>query len=431
MVYQKYYHVKNQPPINYQGAVYRCWSFSVHRRKNPPVESPVYNMIMYSPITNSWGSAQTVVLDLSETIIHRARLGRAYHHHPHILAVGDRLFASFSSGVENEDDLGQEVLWTTSTNLGQNWSQPRAIVSPPEGEYAQAILTATGLYTFNNPANQLLTSLDHIPLIAYYGKFEYAPQGMADGKRLPADAMHTNTACFATMLSDGGITWGQPIPILSGFIANHSPQQIRSGRLLMPGGTLFPFTDDPSGLSGWQKRGLPGLPADHVDDSAGYQRMISLDQARFGYCEGSVFQTDDDVLHMMLRTPHKHLAVTESTDNGESWSPVLQTDFSDNTSRHQFGRLPDGRFFSLSTPNPEPSWDRTPLVLAISEDGIHFDRHFILGAQPNHPPRFPGLHKGGRYGYPAMTIIDEWVVVIYSVAKEDVACIRFPLSVLS
>ena len=93
-------------------------------------------------------------------------------------------------------------------------------------------------------------------------------------------------------------------------------------------------------------------------------------------------------------------------------------------SPHQFGQLPDGRCFGLSTPAP----GRTPLVIAISDDGVTFDRHHIVGDDENRPPRFDGLHKGGRYGYPWLEIVGDTGFVIYSIAKEDVAIARFDMT---
>jgi hypothetical protein len=71
------------------------------------------------------------------------------------------------------------------------------------------------------------------------------------------------------------------------------------------------------------------------------------------------------------------------------------------------------------------------MVLAVSEDGVAFDRHFVLGDDPAGEPRMKGFAKGGRYGYPSYHIADGWMYVIYSINKEDIGMCRFPLSALS
>ena len=106
--------------------------------------------------------------------------------------------------------------------------------------------------------------------------------------------------------------------------------------------------------------------------------------------EGSFFQTDDGVIHMMLRSEADQLWVTESRDDGETWSEPLMTGYTDGICRPHFGRLDDGRFFGLGTPDPSNPWARTPAVLALSEDGVVFDRHFTVGDEPERPPTDAG-----------------------------------------
>jgi len=202
-----------------------------------------------------------------------------------------------------------------------------------------------------------------------------------------------------------------------------------SGRLIMPGSLCYPYTDDPSGIRGWKKTGIPGLPDGYVDDSEGFHKGCDYREARLGdeihYCEGSFYQTEDSVIHMMLRTDRDYLAVTESFDDGETWSEPQLTDYTDCQARFHFGRLPDGRYYGLSCPDPEGG--RTPLVLATSEDGVEFDSHYVLGDEPSEGPRIPGHHKGGRYGYPYSHVLGERVYVIYSIEKEDIALRQFEL----
>ncbi len=116
-----------------------------------------------------------------------------------------------------------------------------------------------------------------------------------------------------------------------------------------------------------------------------------------GLCEGSFYQTDDGVLHMLLRTTGPGYAgklwVTESRDDGTTWSSPVETGFTDNNTKFHFGRLPDGRFYYVGCPDPEPRGARNPLVLSLSEDGVRFDRHFIL-ADEEYVQRRPGQAQG-------------------------------------
>jgi hypothetical protein len=68
-------------------------------------------------------------------------------------------------------------------------------------------------------------------------------------------------------------------------------------------------------------------------------------------------------------------------------------------------------------------------VLSLSEDGVRFDRAFIL-ADEDYEMRRPGLHKGGLYGYPHTLLRDGFLHVIVSLRKEAVAVLRLPLRAL-
>jgi len=120
---------------------------------------------------------------------------------------------------------------------------------------------------------------------------------------------------------------------------------------------------------------------------------------------------------MMLRSNTVTLWHSESRDNGESWSAPVITGYTDDGSKSHFGRLPDGRIYGVS--NPIVRSGRDPLAMCISEDGEHFDRHYILRDEP-YKMKKEGLYKGGLYAYPHTFIKDGYMYVIYSKRKETI-----------
>lgn len=78
----------------------------------------------------------------------------------------------------------------------------------------------------------------------------------------------------------------------------------------------------------------------------------SLTDARLVSLSG----TEDGVIHMQLRTNSELLWQTKSADDGATWSPPHATGFSDNATKFHYGRLPDGRFYYVRCPDPEPLW---------------------------------------------------------------------------
>ena len=72
-------------------------------------------------------------------------------------------------------------------------------------------------------------------------------------------------------------------------------------------------------------------------------------------CEGSFYQTDDSIIHMLMRATDDgwkgRLWLTESKDDGMHWSIPTETAFTDNDSKFHFGRLPDKRFYYVGIPD--------------------------------------------------------------------------------
>ncbi len=210
-------------------------------------------------------------------------------------------------------------------------------------------------------------------------------------------------------------------------VPNHGPQRTASGRLIISGNISFPYTDDPCGLRDWRMTGVyPSSMAETVvDDSEGFWQVQAVAGWPNGLCEGSFYQTDDGILHMLLRTNTERLWVTESSDDGATWSLPQPTEFSDNATKFHFGRLPDGRFYYVGCPDPEPRWQRSPLVLSLSEDGMCFDHHYILADDSTpYEQGAAGMHKGGDYGYPHTLVHDGCLHIIVSRRKEAVEVMR-------
>jgi hypothetical protein len=150
-------------------------------------------------------------------------------------------------------------------------------------------------------------------------------------------------------------------------------------------------------------------------------------------CEGSFFQTDDGIIHSLLRVTGKgwkgRLWLTESKDNGESWSLPVETTFTDNDSKFHFGRLPDKRYYYIGIPDTLHHYERNPLMLSLSKDGALFNKHYII-ANSKYQLKKEGLWKGGQYGYPYTFVSNGYMHVIISRQKEAIEVLRFKLDQL-
>jgi len=342
-------------------------------------------------------------LNIERAMIYSPDKAWLYNHHASIIHFKDRFVAIWSNGMIDEDSPGQRVVYATSTDF-KHWSPLRVLASPGKINDTLTVLTAAGLYQYKGT------------LVAYYGDY---------------DKHRQNTHLWAKTSTDGE-HWSKPIDMHLPVVPNHGPEMTNSGRLIISDNFTFPYTDDPRGLSGWKLNSFYPDSLYKQDNPA----MFYAPAAKSGLpplCEGSFFQTDDNVLHMLLRVTGKgwkgHLWLTESKDNGKNWSQPAEAPFSDNDSKFHFGRLPDKRFYYVGIPDTLHHYDRNPLVLSLSKDGKSFDKNYIIANELYHLKK-EGLWKGGQYGYPHTIIYNGYMYVIISRQKESIEALKFDLNQL-
>lgn len=401
-----------------------------------------------SPITNSWGKARTTRIKVEEYEIFRGTEGRAYNHQPQLVSDQRKLYATWSMGVRNEEYPGQQMVLATSEDGGRSWSKPSVVAPYHTGKFGMSVVCSSGLRIHEGA------------LIAYSGEWERNPLEQSPAV-MNRDGNYTSPKCRteARISRDLGRSWSDPTLIAPGLTNYMPPSPTSTGRLILPGNLTYAYTDDPAGLRGWRRSGIPGVPDDFVDTFM--TSVVGKKSSRFLgtsdlFSEANFFQTGDGVIHMMMRNERsRFLGVTESRDDGETWSRPCLTGFTNCICRSDFGRLSDGRYFSMSCPKPrgekpgghfrpyELVAERTPAILAVSTDGVVFDRHYVIGDDREEggeassrtdelrgSPRIPGIAKVGRYGYPYFHSMGECGFVIYSKYKEDICVCRFPLSAL-
>jgi hypothetical protein len=343
-------------------------------------------------------------LSIEHRMIYAPEKEWLYSHHPSITHFKNKFIAIWSNGIIDEDSPGQRVAFSTSTDF-VHWSIPKVLASPALYKMDTLnVLTAAGFHQY------------HDTLVAYYG--EYSPE-------------RTNTHLWARTTTDGE-HWSNAIDMHVAVNPNHGPQAIANGRLIISGNFTFPYTDDPTGLSGWKMNSFYNDSLYKEDNPATFD--APAEKMHFPpLCEGSFFQTKDGVINMLLRVTDDgwkgRLWMTVSKDNGTHWSLPTETSFTDNDSKFHFGKLPDGRFYYVGIPDTLHRHERTPLVLAISKDGKFFNKQYII-ADEAYSLKKEGLWKDGQYGYPHTIIYNGYMYVIISRLKEAVEVIRFKLSQL-
>lgn len=367
---------------------------------------------------NNITQSEAIKLNSVKSTVYDPVVGWSYSHHAHITFFKGKFLAIWSNGRVNEDDLGQRVMLAESLD-GEKWDNLRPILTPEMLGDAKKVVTATGFHIYNDT------------LYIYYGSYNYEMDSQQDENTRPAaDAHHINTDLGYISTTDLA-NWSEPKSLGINIIPNHGPQKTNSGRLIISGNVMFPYTDNPNGVDGYKITGIYGDAfgdKEPVDDSESIQHVTKFNgwDARL-ICEGSFYQTDDDVIHMLLRSNSRCLWHTESKDDGVTWSNPEATDYSDDGSKFHLGRLPDGRFYCVS--NAKVRGGRCPLDIYTSEDGENFNKHFIIRDEP-YQMQIEGMYKGGTYGYPHTLIHEGYMYVIYSKRKEAIEVTKFKINQL-
>ena len=309
------------------------------------------------------------------------------------LRNGDLLVAWFGGTAEGKPDVA--IRGARST--GGHWSGPFQLAREPE--------TPTW-----NPV--LFYSRDG-RLWLYY-KFGPSPSTWAAGRMWSADH---------------GQTWSEPEHLPAGL---YGP--IKDKPLVLDDGTIVSGTSVESSRSwavwierstdngkSWTKFGPvtvpfgsagPGAPAKvaaQVQDPSEWKDT-------YGIIQPTIVPMDGDWLRLYARSTSNigAICVADSSDRGVTWTQARPIDLPNPNSGIDAVRLRDGRI--ILAYNHTKS-GRTPLNLALSKDGEHFQMFSVLEGQP------------GEYSYPAIIQgRDGDLHITYTWNRTRIRYVRLPLA---
>lgn len=323
----------------------------------------------------------------------------AYAHHPGLTYFKGKLYAAWSWGFVDEDAPGQAVALSTSVD-GLQWSTPKVVAEPGDGIFGKNCLQS----------GYLFGTADKLYLV--YCEKTYAPEMFdANGDFIPDGRYSTLSVDTYVITSTDGVSWSKPQQTAVGY-ANESPRKSLTGRWFAGAGRVLIRSDDPS-VFAW-----PGFGVTAAQEEDAIRRgALMLNEA-------SWFQTDDYILHMMLRSNAGYIWMSNSYDNGETWTDAYPTRFKSDDTMANFGRLPDGRFYFVGSTSTNV---RYPLELYVSKNGTDFNKGYILRDEKSALQQ-EGWAKGGQYGYPEVLIRDGYMYVFYSKQKEVMELTRVALN---
>ena len=326
----------------------------------------------------------------------------AFAHQPGFAYFKGKFYATWASGIKDEDSPGQRIVVSSSADNCETWSKPTVVADARKGQYSSILTCMMGGYLWS----------DGNKLYNYFTEYEYDPALFDEnGNRLSGDYTLKHWQVYMSYTTDG-VTWSEMEPVGEMCRFNESPRQSLTGRWLAGAGWRLGYADKPDGYN-WDAKGV----SDEQIANAKRRGANMLNEA-------SWYQTDDYIIHMMMRSNAGTIWMSESYDNGMTWTDAYQTSITSDSTMMNFGRLPDGRFYFVGNVEFQERW---PLDLYISEDGMNFNKGYILRDE-RYEMQQDGWAKGGYFAYPEVLIHGDYLYIFYSKQKEVMEVTRVKLS---
>jgi len=268
---------------------------------------------------------------------------------------GDLLVASFGGTKEGAEDV---CIWLSRKTKGSSgWSAPKKMIEAPAG------------MTCYNPVLYQLPADKGGEILFFYKIAPAFKYGMSEG--------------YIMRSKDGGNTWTEPVH-MGGLVGACKNQPVLVGNRL-----ISPSSGPKAG--GW------GCHFEISDDLGYTWRKVEMTDHNpsVNPAQPALLVHDDGKVQALFRTTDGHIATSWSYDNGETWTREEHLKIRNNNSGIDAKRLSDGRFVLIyndtgNSPGKNKG-PRTPLCLALSEDGVNWKKFLTLEDA-----------KKGEYSYPTI-----------------------------
>ena len=338
-----------------------------------------------------------------------------YSHHSRLFYHGNRFYAMWSNHRHGEDGPGQRVLWSSSENstTWQPWAElfPSPIPMLPSEEPG-FVLTAGG---WKVVGNRLFALASATSVVGFENSARTSFRPASD--REHRFRKRERRGRFAReVLPDGSLgnifCVNQPPPELPDLTfqaaLSNDPQYARFATAIR---NQFP------------RRRLP----EGVDTNR--------------LCEPTFYQAADGRHLVLLRDDcYSHRMYVSVSEDGLNWPTAYPTDIPDSPSLTTNVVLHNGTVLLIGNqmapkfdnPGKPDHYRRDPLMVSVSPNGYLFTRAYALrcGQQKWRVPQSEVRGRGGGGQYPSALVKDGYLVVLYSMGKEDVWISRVPLAKL-
>lgn len=207
--------------------------------------------------------------------------------------------------------------------------------------------------------------------------------------------------------SDAGKTWSTPTSLPDGYIG-----PVKNKPVLLENGTLVCASSTEG--DGWQVH-MEFTP----DFGKTWSRTEALNNPKvYNVIQPSVLKHPDGKLQILCRSRNGVIAESWSKDYGQSWSLFQASNLPNNNSGLDAASLKDGKhilvYNHVKTPQGAKKGHRTPLNVAISNDGINWQAALILEDA-----------EIGQYSYPSVIqSSDGFVHIVYTWRREKIKYVK-------
>jgi hypothetical protein len=363
-----------------------------HPTRNP--SSPVM-------LRGSWVPADPRQIDferlprvpVQHIVVSDVHATKGVNQHNYLVHHEGRFWCMWSDGPAVEDRVGQVVKFATSSD-GLNWSAPEFMTPYPPNSGPDS-----PIYNTRKPEG-----------------FRYISRGfwVRNGELLALVSLDEAAGFFGPSLELRAFRWNKSARkwedgglVHRNAINNFPPQKLPTGEWGMSRRTYDYATKGVQFLIG----GIRAL------DQWESVPVVHETEPTLKAEEPIWWTLPDRSLMALFRDNGRsgYLFRAFSSDAGRTWSTPVQTDFPDARSKLHGFRLRDGRYVLVSNANPKR---RDPLTLALSDDGMVFDRLYYV--------------VGGRHvDYPHVMEHDGYLYIAHSGGKQSVEIERVRLSDLN
>ncbi len=384
-------------------AVLLAFAFlSAAHAADPKVEPPhpAKNPTSRIMLAGDWVPADPHSIDFNKlprvpvqhSVVSDVSARKGVNQHNYLVHYAGRFWAMWSDGPRVEDMGGQVVKYSTSAD-GVQWDAPKPLTGAPHG-----IGPTSPHYNTRNPEG-----------------FRYISRGLwvRDGELLALVSLDEAAGFFGPSLelrafrwNATGLRWDDIGVVQNNAINNFAPQKLPTGEWAMTRRKHDYKDTGVEFLIGGVKRLDDWISVPVVRGAGGDIALKAEEPIWWALPDGN--------LTALFRDNGKSGFIFRafSTDNGRTWSRPVPTDFPDARSKLHGFRLRDGRYVLVSNSNPKK---RDPLTLALSDDGLVFNKLFYV--------------VGGRHvDYPHAMEHEGYLYIAHSGAKMSVEIERVRLA---